>query len=347
MLKASFKKYTLSFRSPAVTSRATMNYKETYFIKIWNEENPDIFGIGECALFKGLGADDKPDYEQWLQHYCDNINIINISEIAYSSIRFGIETALLDLKNGGKRLIFPSKWVEGSNPIQINGLIWMGSYAEMLKRLEEKLELGFSCIKLKIGGIEFNKEIKLLRFIRSNFPAADLQLRLDANGAFSPSTALTRLEQLAKYDIHSIEQPIKQHQWAEMAEICRQSPIPIALDEELIGIDAIEQKSEMLHTINPAYIILKPSLCGGFLGSEQWIKLANDMKIGWWATSALESNIGLNAIAQWVSTLKTTMPQGLGTGNLYTNNIVSPISQIDDILTYNTNSKWDIPSQIL
>lgn len=347
MLKASFKKYTLSFRSPAVTSRATMNYKETYFIKIWNEKNPDIFGIGECALFKGLGADDKPDYEQWLQHYCDNINIINISEIAYSSIRFGIETALLDLRNGGKRLIFHSKWVEGSNPIQINGLIWMGSYAEMLKRLEEKLELGFSCIKLKIGGIEFNKEIKLLRFIRSNFPATDLQLRLDANGAFSPSTALTRLEQLAKYDIHSIEQPIKQHQWAEMAEICRQSPIPIALDEELIGIDVIEQKSEMLHTINPAFIILKPSLCGGFLGAEQWIKLANDMKLGWWATSALESNIGLNAIAQWVSTLKTTMPQGLGTGNLYTNNIVSPISQIDDILTYNTNSKWDIPSQIL
>lgn len=347
MLKASFKKYILSFRIPTITSRATMNCKDTYFIKIWNEENPDIFGIGECALFKGLGADDKPDYEQRLQHYCDNINNINISEIAYSSIRFGIETALLDLKNGGKRLIFPSKWVEGSNPIQINGLIWMGSYAEMLKRLEEKLELGFSCIKLKIGGIEFNKEIKLLRFIRSNFPATDLQLRLDANGAFSPATALTRLEQLAKYDIHSIEQPIKQHQWTEMAEICRQSPIPIALDEELIGIDAIEQKIEMLRTINPAYIILKPSLCGGFLGSEQWIKLANDMKIGWWATSALESNIGLNAIAQWVSTLKTSMPQGLGTGNLYTNNILSPISQIDDILTFNTNGKWDIPSQIL
>lgn len=347
MLKASFKKYTLSFRSPAITSRATMNYKETYFIKIWAEKNPDIFGIGECALFKGLGADDKPDYEQKLQHYCDNINNISISEIAYSSIRFGIETALLDLKNGGKRLIFPTKWVDGDNPIQINGLIWMGSYKEMLNRLEEKLELGFSCIKLKIGGIEFNKEIKLLRFIRSNFPATDLQIRLDANGAFSLSSALVQLEQLAKYDIHSIEQPIKQHQWEEMANICRHSPIPIALDEELIGIESVEQKSEMLYTINPAYIILKPSLCGGFMGSEQWVKLANDMNIGWWATSALESNIGLNAIAQWVSTHKITMPQGLGTGNLYTNNIESPICQIDDILTYNTKDKWDIPSQIL
>ena len=347
MLLAKYKKYNLQFRNPATTSRATMLEKETYFIKIWDETNPNIYGIGECAIFRGLSADDDVNYEAHLKRICDNINQISPKEIEQSSIRFGVETALNDLANNGQRIIFNSNWLDGYNPIPINGLVWMGNQSEMLNRIIEKIEAGFSCIKLKIGGIDFNKEIKLLRFIRGNFSADDLQIRLDANGAFAPENALEYLDKLSKYSIHSIEQPIKQGQWSAMAEICQKSPIPIALDEELIGINEFSLKEKMLSTIKPHYIILKPSLCGGFLGSNEWIELANKHSIGWWITSALESNIGLNAIAQWVATLNTKMPQGLGTGNLYINNIPSPICQIDDVLTYDKNLSWQIPSEIL
>lgn len=347
MLLAKYKKYNLQFRNPAITSRATMLEKETYFIKIWDETNPNIYGIGECAIFRGLSADDDVNYEAHLKRICDNINQISPKEIEQSSIRFGVETALNDLANNGQRIIFNSNWLDGYNPIPINGLVWMGNQSEMLNRIIEKIEAGFSCIKLKIGGIDFNKEIKLLRFIRGNFSADDLQIRLDANGAFFPENALEYLDKLSKYSIHSIEQPIKQGQWSAMAEICQKSPIPIALDEELIGINESSLKDKMLSTIKPHYIILKPSLCGGFLGSNEWIELANKHSIGWWITSALESNIGLNAIAQWVATLNTKMPQGLGTGNLYINNIPSPICQIDDVLTYDKNLSWQIPSEIL
>lgn len=347
MLLAKYKKYNLQFRNPAITSRATMLEKETYFIKIWDETNPNIYGIGECAIFRGLSADDDVNYEAHLKRICDNINQISPKEIEQSSIRFGVETALNDLANNGQRIIFNSNWLDGYNPIPINGLVWMGNQSEMLNRIIEKIEAGFSCIKLKIGGIDFNKEIKLLRFIRGNFSADDLQIRLDANGAFAPENALEYLDKLSKYSIHSIEQPIKQGQWSAMAEICQKSPIPIALDEELIGINEFSLKDKMLSTIKPHYIILKPSLCGGFLGSNEWIELANKHSIGWWITSALESNIGLNAIAQWVVTLNTKMPQGLGTGNLYINNIPSPICQIDDVLTYDKNLSWQIPSEIL
>ena len=347
MLLAKYKKYNLQFRNPAITSRATMLEKETYFIKIWDETNPNIYGIGECAIFRGLSADDDVNYEAHLKRICDNINQISPKEIEQSSIRFGVETALNDLANNGQRIIFNSNWLDGYNPIPINGLVWMGNQSEMLNRIIEKIEAGFSCIKLKIGGIDFNKEIKLLRFIRGNFSADDLQIRLDANGAFAPENALEYLDKLSKYSIHSIEQPIKQGQWSAMAEICQKSPIPIALDEELIGINEFSLKDKMLSTIKPHYIILKPSLCGGFLGSNEWIELANKHSIGWWITSALESNIGLNAIAQWVATLNTKIPQGLGTGNLYINNISSPICQIDDVLTYDKNLSWQIPSEIL
>lgn len=347
MLLAKYTKYNLLFRNPAITSRATMLEKETYFIKIWDETNPYIYGIGECAIFRGLSADDDVNYEAHLKRICDNINQISPKEIEQSSIRFGVETALNDLVNNGQRIIFNSNWLDGYNPIPINGLVWMGNQSEMLNRIIEKIEAGFSCIKLKIGGIDFNKEIKLLRFVRGNFSADDLQIRLDANGAFAPENALEYLEKLSKYSIHSIEQPIKQGQWSAMAEICQKSPIPIALDEELIGINEFSLKEKMLSTIKPHYIILKPSLCGGFLGSDEWIELANKHSIGWWITSALESNIGLNAIAQWVATLNIKMPQGLGTGNLYVNNISSPICQVDDVLTYDKNLSWQIPSEIL
>lgn len=347
MLKASYKKYVLKFHAPAITSRATMLDKETYFIKVWDESAPHIYGLGECAIFRGLSSDDTPYYEQQLDLICRNINQISISEIEHSSIRFGVETAINDLKNGGERIVFQSNWIKGQNPIPINGLIWMGDYSEMLGRINEKLEAGFNCIKLKIGGIDFNKEVKLLKYIRSNFSSDDLQIRLDANGAFSPENALNCLEKLSKYKIHSIEQPIKPNQWDKMALICKNSPIPIALDEELIGIDKYDIKCQLIETISPSYLILKPSLCGGFIGSEEWIKLTKNYNIGWWITSALESNIGLNAIAQWVSTLSINMPQGLGTGALYKNNIESPLEQIDDVLTYNLNKQWQIPSTIL
>lgn len=346
MLKATYKKYTLEFRFPAITSRATMLNKETYFVKIWDTTNPSIYGLGECALFKGLGDDDKPDYDFKLDLICKNINNIDISDIEYSSIRFGIETALNDLNNGGKRIIYNTPWLKGDQSIPINGLIWMGNYDEMFSRINEKLKLGFNCLKLKIGGIDFYQELELLKYIRGTFSPNNLELRLDANGAFTPQNALNKLDQLAEYKIHSIEQPIKQGQWAHMSLLCKNSPIPIALDEELIGLNNINIKEEMVNYIKPSYIILKPSLCGGFLGSNEWITIAQKYNIGWWATSALESNIGLNAIAQWVSQYNTSMPQGLGTGQLYHNNIESPLEQIDAGLIYNPLKKWNIQSII-
>lgn len=346
MLEASYCKYILKFIQPAITSRATMLEKETFFIKIHDIEDPNIFGIGECAIFRGLSSDDIPNFESILKTICDDINTINISDIKYSSIRFGLETALADLKNGGKHIIYDTKWRQGNSSIPINGLVWMGSYDDMFKRINEKISNGFNCIKLKIGGIKFEDELKLLNYIRSSFPISKLQIRLDANGAFSTQDALSYLDQLSVYNIHSIEQPIKPKQWNELAIICKNSPIPIALDEELLGINDMELKNQIIQFINPSFLVLKPSLCGGFYGAEEWINVADRHKIGWWATSALESNIGLNAIAQWISTKEVSMPQGLGTGLLFSNNIKSPIEQINNVLIYNTTKQWDLESMV-
>ncbi len=254
---------------------------------------------------------------------------------AISSIRFGFETALLDMRNGGAGRFITNSFTEGTTPIRINGLIWMGDKRVMKKRIREKLDQGFNCIKLKIGGIDFNDEIALLKSIRDEYSPDNLELRVDANGAFSPDTAMQHLERLAEYGLHSIEQPIKQGQWDEMAALCRLSPIPVALDEELVGFKADKEKIRMLETIKPSYIILKPSLCGGFAESDRWIRLAEERGIGWWATSALESNIGLNAIAQWVSQYNPVMPQGLGTGMLYTNNYPSRLRLDGDRMYFN------------
>ncbi len=321
-----------------------MNSKETYFIKVWDENCPDVYGIGECAMFRGLSAEDTPDYEQQLRDVCLNIDrIAEIDLSGYSSIQFGVETAILDYKNGGKFLLYPNEWSEGRSEIKINGLVWMGSFEEMYNRIKEKLDAGFKCIKLKVGGIDFNQEIELIKFIRTHFDADTLELRLDANGAFSIDNALPRLNELSKFNIHSIEQPIKPKQMEMMAMLCRKSPIPIALDEELIGINNFEAKQTLLSDIMPQYIILKPALCGGLSGAEEWINIAESQNIGWWATSALESNIGLNAIAQWVYTHKIIMPQGLGTGQLYVNNIPSPLVQVRDVLKSDNALKWEIP----
>lgn len=344
-MRAAYTRYDLRFLRPAVTSRAVMTVKETYLLKVWHEDHPDICGMGECAVFRGLGSDDRPDYESRLARLCRDINDgRDPGDLAgWSSILFGYETAILDLAHGGTATIFHSPWSEGNGEITINGLVWMGSADEMLGRIDEKISTGFRCIKLKIGGIDFDEEVRLLGYIRSHFPSGKLELRLDANGSFAPAEAQSKLERLAVFDIHSIEQPIRQGQWCDMARLCRNSPIAIALDEELIGISDAGEKSRMLDTIMPAYIILKPSLCGGFRSAAEWIDLAEARGMGWWATSALESNIGLNAIAQWAASLSPAMPQGLGTGMLYDNNITSPLRQVRDVLIYDPKAQWIYP----
>lgn len=346
-MKAAYCKYILVFKEPATTSRETMRVKETFFVKVWDEHRPEIFGIGECPLFRGLSCDDRPDYEAVLHNICQQVDDFS-SDLHHKlkdwpSIVFGLETALLDLKNGGRRIIFPGDWPSGKKSLTINGLVWMGSEQQMLRRVEAKLRDGFRCIKFKIGGISFADELNMIRSVRDAFPASDLEIRLDANGAFSPADAIDKLERLARYDIHSIEQPIRQHQWQTMAELCKCSPIPIALDEELIGLNTRSEKIRMLEFVRPQYIILKPALCGGISGANEWIDIAGSGGVGWWATSALESNIGLNAIAQWCASLNVSMPQGLGTGMLYENNISSPIRLHSQNLLYESGAGWSIP----
>ncbi len=340
MLRAAWNRYRLDFRFLAVTSRDSMRSKDTYYIKVWDDAKPDIYGIGEAALFRGLSHDDRPGYEGKLTEVCNHPDGDH-SLAEWPSIRMGLDCAMRDLSNGGRRILYPGNWTEGKSSLPINGLVWMGTEEEMVARMREKVAQGFSCIKIKIGGIDFERELAMLRALREVAPHAEL--RLDANGAFSPTEALGRLERLAVYGIHSIEQPIRQGQPDEMARICRESPIPIALDEELIGVDE-RRAPELLGTIRPAYIILKPTLVGGFGACDRWIETAQNLGIGWWATSALESDIGLNAIAQWTASHSPTMPQGLGTGQLYTNNIPSPLKLDGDRLSYDKEREWKIPA---
>jgi o-succinylbenzoate synthase len=343
MYKATYKKYLLAFKLPSGTSRGILTEKPTYFIKIWNEKNSTVIGIGECSVLKGLSIDDVENYEDVLIDVCKNINEYTqdlkdkLSD--FPSICFGVETALLDLKNGGNRVLFPSAFTDGFEGISINGLIWMGNVGFIKEQLKKKIEDGYRCIKIKIGGIEFEEELKLLNNLRQHYP--HLEVRLDANGAFSANEVKERLRRLSKHKIHSIEQPIKQGNWIVMADLCKESPIPIALDEELIGISSYAKKERLVTTIQPQYLILKPSLLGGFKHCEEWIELANKYKVGWWVTSALESNIGLNAIAQWAFTLNSKLPQGLGTGQLYTNNVISPMLIEDSKLWY-IGDEWNL-----
>lgn len=341
-MKASWQKYRLDFRFTAITSRDSLTCKDTYYIKVWDERQPETCGIGEAGLFRGLSCDDRPDYEDVLTQVCDNIERYSADDTEalaeYPSIRFSVETALRDFAGGCRHRLFDTRWTNGKSDIEINGLIWMGDRDTMRTRIEDKLAEGFKCIKVKIGGIDFEEEMQLLNYLRSLAP--DIEIRLDANGAFRPQDAPGRLERLARIGIHSIEQPVRQGQWDTLGRICADSPIPIALDEELIGLNDDDSRCRMLDTIRPAYIILKPTLTGGFAASDRWIGFAKERGIGWWATSALESNIGLNAIAQWVSTYDTSMPQGLGTGLLYHNNIQSPLTLTGDRLRYDSEKSW-------
>src|SRR5690606_119534 len=341
-MEAYYSKHILKFNKPCGTSRGVLRQKETWFIII---QDKDKVGIGECGLLPGLSIDDQPDYESKLQWTCDHIDLgfetLWERLIAYPSIQSGLEQAFISLSNENRFELFPSEFTQANTGIAINGRIWMGSGECMSRQIQQKIKQGFGCIKMKIGAIDFATELKLLTAIRKEFSASDIELRVDANGAFSISDALPKLEQLATLDIHSIEQPIRQGQWDKMAELCSKTPIPIALDEELIGIFELAEKEKLLQQIQPQYLIFKLRLIGCFIGTKQWIDLCQKYSINWWVTSALESNVGLNAIAQWTYTLNNPMPQGLGTGGLYTNNIDSPLEVIGEKLYYNNRGKWD------
>ena len=331
--KISITPRTLHFKQPAGTSRGVYNTRKSWFVEIEDSERPGCKGVGECAPLPDLSCDARPEYEKTLESICRMIELtgnVNYDMLRpYPSILFGIETAMTDLQNGGNGRLFDTPFARGEEGITINGLVWMGSHDEMLARLESKMKAGFHCVKLKIGAIEFDSELDLIRHIRQAFTKEQIELRVDANGGFTFEDAPSRLEQLARYDIHSIEQPIRQHQWARMAQLCASSPIPIALDEELIGVNMPGMKQELLDTIRPQYIILKPSLHGGIRGTREWIDMAHQRGIGSWITSALESNVGLNAVAQLAADVygpDISMPQGLGTGMLFTDNIEMPLT---------------------
>jgi o-succinylbenzoate synthase len=342
-LSARIKPYTLHFRFPAGTSRGVMHEKEGCFLLL---ENNGITGIGECAILPGLSIDPVAGYTEKLQEVCTLLNagkeVRDFDLSDYPSIAFGLETAVLDLENLGTKKLFAGAFAEGREGIPVNGLVWMGERAFMEKQIHEKIAAGFRCIKLKIGALGFETELEILADIRKNHPPQDLEIRLDANGAFTVEEAPEKLKRLTDFVIHSIEQPIRAGQWDQMASICANSPIPVALDEELVGIQDTKQKGELLRRINPAYIILKPGLLGGFAKSQEWIDTAAKFGVGWWVTSALESNIGLNAIAQWTYSLHTTLPQGLGTGQLYRNNIASPLVIEEARLWYMPETGWNL-----
>jgi o-succinylbenzoate synthase len=325
MLKANWEKITLNFKQPSGTSRGILIKKNSWLIKIWHTSQPQIYGLGEASIIVTLSPDWNDTYETKIDEVCQKIEYYSTNDGIKSlnnspSIQLAIETATLDLKNGGQSIIFKSEFTQNQFPITINGLIWMGNKEFMFEQIKQKLELGFTCIKLKIGAIDFESELELLKFIRSKYSEKDVELRVDANGAFSPKEALKKLEQLSKFNLHSIEQPIKQGQIEAMQYLCQNTPLAIALDEELIGKYDKQSKQKVIEQIKPQYIILKPSLIGGFKGADEWINIAESNHINWWITSALESNIGLNAIAQYTFTKQNNLPQGLGTGQLFTNN---------------------------
>ena len=325
-LNVTMSERVLHFKQPAGTSRGVYTERKSWLVTI---SDGKAVGRGECAPLPDLSCDACENYGDILRRFCDEVE--RTGEIDYEAMRdfpsmlFGLETALLDLRG---TTLFDTAFSRGEVGIPINGLVWMGSYDEMLRRMEQKLEQGFRCVKLKIGAIDFEQELDLIRRIRERFSFHEVELRLDANGAFPYQEALYKLELLSQYAIHSIEQPIRQGQWAYMAELCRESPLPIALDEELIGVNDREMKSHLLRVVKPAYIVLKPSLHGGMAGCREWIEAARSQDVGSWITSALESNIGLNAIAQFCSAVygdHIRMPQGLGTGQLFTDNIDMPL----------------------
>lgn len=344
MWQCSFKKYALKFITPGGTSRGVLTEKETYIL-IGKDNATGYVAYGECGLFRGLSSDDRPGYEQILKEICERLPVEKAEVLkdlqAWPSIYFGVETLLRDMEAGSQHILFAGAFSNGLEGITINGLIWMSDESSMRSQVKSKIEQGFTCIKMKIGAIDFESELSVLKSIRQEFSHKDISIRVDANGAFQPKAALEKLFRLSIYDIHSIEQPIAAKQWQEMARLVEQSPIPIALDEELIGIYEPDQKEEMLATINPPYLIFKPSLIGGFDGTTEWKDLIEARGGQWWITSALESNIGLNAIAQFTAIQGNPLPQGLGTGALYSNNFSSPLFIDNGKLYLSPDKQWN------
>ena len=343
MLKAGYRHHQLEFKRPGGTSRGVLHKKDTWFLILKDQQR---WGIGECGMFKGLSADDRPDFEDRLDWLCQQIDRgfeELYEELAdFPALRMGLETAWRSLHCEQPFQLYPSGFTQGSQGILINGLVWMGSLDFMKEQIAQKLDEGFSCLKLKIGAIDFKAELELLKGIRKEYAPELIEIRVDANGAFSPLEALEKLKRLSDYQLHSIEQPIRAGRWDEMAALCEHSPLPIALDEELIGVKEVHDKEALLQAVKPHYIILKPTLVGGFTSCDQWIGLAEKQGTGWWITSALESNIGLNAIAQYTFTKNSKLPQGLGTGGLFTNNIESPLRVSHGYLRYLSQDSWNL-----
>lgn len=343
-MKATWHKHILNFKTPAGTSRGVLKEKDSYFLCI---ADGDKMGIGECGILKGLSADDRPDYESQLDALCTAISGgSNLSQLQkdldqWPSIQAGLEMAVLDLESED-HVLFPSDFSDGFERQPINGLIWMGDKADMLAQVRERIERGFLVLKMKIGAIDVEAELDILTEIRKEFGPHEIQLRVDANGAFDPKSAPKLLKRLDQLRIHSIEQPIPAGNWQAMADLCKAEILPIALDEELIGVFDSSEKERLLDQIKPQFIILKPSFLGGFQKSEEWINLAESRQIGWWVTSALESNLGLSAIAQWNYTLYGHLASGLGTGSLYTNNFPSPLHLVRGTIAYDPDLKWDL-----
>lgn len=335
-LKATYKKHISDFIVPGGTSRGVLSQKDSYIIEVYDESSPKISGVGEVSVIERLSIDAVVDLEIMVDFVCRNINHFathyHLLLDRYPAIRFGLEMALLDLSNGGKRIYFESDFTKEKDSILINGLIWMGDINFMMAQIHDKIEDHYGCLKLKIGANDFESELNLLAEIRKNYPKEQLEIRLDANGAFAYDGALKKLDQIARFGVHSIEQPIKQGDWQEMANICAQSPVKIALDEELIGITNLAAQDALLKAIKPHFIILKPSLIGGFNACDVWIEKAHQNNINYWITSALETNVGLNAISQWSYTKKVNMAQGLGTGKLFSNNFECPLYLVGDKL---------------
>lgn len=362
MLQASVHKSVFQFAFEVRTSRGPMRDKTSWFVKLWDDKEPDVYGLGECGPLPGLSKELTPDFETLLTVAITDIQNKNLAlpencfdiatlsnffathkiSLENSSVAFALETALLDLANGGQRVIFKNKFME-QTPIPINGLVWMGGLDFMLQQVEIKIRDGYRCVKLKVGGLDFEKECDVLQYIRRKYFRDNIIIRLDANGAFKKEEALQKIHQLKRFEVHSIEQPIKAG-LPEMEELCAQSPIPIAFDEELIGINSHEQKEGLLKKLKPQFIILKPTLHGGLCGCAEWISVAEKQNIGWWLTSALESNIGLNAIAQFTSQYDLKLPHGLGTGQIYSNNFPSPLLAEKGLLRFYPKEAWDLTS---
>lgn len=341
-MRLQFAPYILKFKQPAGTSRGVLTEKITCFLRMFDENDPTHYGVGEAAIFPGLSpeADDRFFYK--LMELQANVRLGLKTDLScFPSLQCGFEQVIRDFSGGCHGIYYNSPFLLGEESIEINGLVWMGKFDEMMERLEAKIAEGFHCVKLKIGAIDWRSEVEMIQYIRARYGRDRIEIRVDANGGFEMDNAIPRLKRLADLDVHSIEQPIKAGNPALMHFLCEVSPLPIALDEELIGKFTTEQKAKMLDDIRPAYIVIKPSLTGGFSGGEEWIALAKERNIGWWITSSLESNIGLNALAQWVATLKTDIPQGLGTGALYTNNATAPIYLDGDRLKYNPDGRLD------